>query len=78
MFQTPEPLLAINQLKSCSRVYDAKALDNDGKPKGPGLNETTVTIRGRRRVEGRTKELETFEITYLVDLDRLRSLRGIK
>ncbi len=65
MFKTPTPLLEVQQLLSCSRIHDDRKLSNGEYP---------ITIRGRRRIEGR-RENEFFETHYVVDIERLKSLR---
>lgn len=68
MFETPRPLLEIQQLFSCSRQSsDERPLES---------HEAMVTVRGRRRVEGRNKEWEFFETVYCVDIPKLQSLRA--
>ncbi|MFB0965358.1 MAG: hypothetical protein QMC36_06845 [Patescibacteria group bacterium] len=53
---------------SCAR------LSSDKRPLES--HEIMVSVRGRRRVEGRTKEAELFETTYCVDIGKLKSLRA--
>lgn len=67
MFDTPQPSLEIQQFFSCAREI--------GQKKPPADYEVLVTVRGRRRTEGRTKESELFETTYCVDVSRLAALR---
>lgn len=69
MIETPRPLLEYQQLLSCARISSEK------RPLGP--HEIMVTIRGRRRVEGRSKESELFETVYCVDIPKLQSLRAL-
>ena len=69
MFETPRPLLEIQQFMSCAR------LSSDKRPLES--HEIMVCVRGRRRVEGRKKETELFEATYCVDVEKLRSLRAL-
>lgn len=69
MLDTPRPLLEIQQFMSCSR------LSNDKRPLES--HEIMVTVRGRRRVEGRSKEWELFETAYCVDVPKLQSLRAM-
>ena len=69
MLDTPRPLLEIQQFMSCARVSsDKRPLES---------HEIMVTVRGRRRVEGRSKEWELFETVYCVDLPKLKSLRAL-
>lgn len=67
MAEAPPGLLEIRQFQSCARIADDKNPAKSG--------EIPVTVRGRRRIEGR-RESETFEVTYLVDIPRLQSLRA--
>lgn len=69
MFDTPRPLLEIQQFMSCAR------LSSDKRPLG--THEILVTVRGRRRIEGRNKEWELFETVYCVDVPKLQSLRAL-
>lgn len=66
MANTPKGLHEVEQFQSCARI----AGDKDSAKVG----EIPVTVRGRRRIEGH-RESETFEVTYLVDIPRLKSLR---
>lgn len=68
MFETPRPLLEIQQFMSCARISsDKRPLES---------HEILVTVRGRRRVEGTKKETELFESSYCVDIAKLKSLRA--
>lgn len=69
MFDTPRPLLEIQQFMSCARQ------SCDKRPLAS--HEIMVSVRGRRRVEGRTKEWELFETVYCVDIPKLQSLRAL-
>lgn len=66
MFKTPVPLLEVQQLLSCSRILD------DDRQLSRG--EYPMTVRGRRRIEGR-RESEFFETHYVVDIEKLKSVR---
>lgn len=69
MFDTPRPLLEIQQFMSCARQSsDKRPLES---------HEILVTVRGRRRIEGRNKEWELFETVYCVDVPKLQSLRAL-
>lgn len=69
MFDTPRPLLEYQQLMSCARISsDKRPLES---------HEIMVTVRGRRLVEGRSREWELFETVYCVDIPRLQSLRAL-
>lgn len=68
MFKTPKALFEVQQLLACS-----KPCNNDR----PLLSsEKLLTIRGRRRIEGR-REGELFETSYVLDIKRLRETREI-
>lgn len=69
MIETPRPLLEIQQFLSCARISCEK--------RPLGSHEIMVTVRGRRRVEGRSKESELFETVYCVDIPKLQSLRAL-
>lgn len=69
MIETPRPLLEIQQFLSCARISSEK--------RPLGSHEIMVTVRGRRRVEGRSKESELFETVYCVDIPKLQSLRAL-
>lgn len=68
MFKTPKALFEVQQLLSCSRIR------NNDRPLSS--SEKPLTIRGRRRAEGR-REGELFETSYALDMKKLRETRKI-
>lgn len=68
MFDTPKPLLLLNQMFSCSRI--------SGDEMDKNKHEEPVIVRGRRRSDGTGRPQEIYEITYLVDIPRLRRVRA--